>query len=75
MPRQFLRELVNRLDLVDEQPRSDPMVEMGFVPDKLTPDEQLAMRGHSSSRLSREARLLESTRGCGWLEASDAYGR
>ena len=45
VPRQFLREFVNQLDLVEEHPTYDPATEYGFTPSELTPEEQHAITG------------------------------
>ncbi len=45
VPRQFLREFVTQMDLVDENPDYDPMAEYGFVPDDTSPEEQQALSG------------------------------
>jgi hypothetical protein len=47
VPRQFLREFVNQLDLVDEDPDYDPATEYGFhlAADTLLPEEQHAISG------------------------------
>lgn len=45
VPRQFLREFVGNLDLVDEQPEYDPLKQYGFTPANLRPEEQLAISG------------------------------
>lgn len=45
VPRQFLREFVNQLDLVEEHPDYDPASEYGFQPTELTPEEQNALSG------------------------------
>jgi hypothetical protein len=47
VPRQFLREFVNQMDLVEENDDYDPMTEYGFVPDPtlLRPEEERAMSG------------------------------
>lgn len=45
IPRQFLREFVNHMDLVDEHPGYDPIAQCGFTPQKLTPEEQAAAQG------------------------------
>jgi hypothetical protein len=47
VPRQFLREFVNQLDLVEENRDYDPLVEYGFVVDvaSLHPEEQRALEG------------------------------
>ena len=45
VPRQFLRQFVTQLDLVDENNDYDPMTEFGFEPQDLTPEEQSAIAG------------------------------
>jgi hypothetical protein len=45
VPRQFLREFVNQLDLVDDDPDYAPMREYGFSPAELKPEEELAIKG------------------------------
>jgi hypothetical protein len=45
VPRQFLRQFVTQLDLVDENEDYDPMTEYGFIPQELTPEEQHAISG------------------------------
>ena len=45
VPRQFLRQFVTQLDLVDENDDYDPMTEYGFEPQELTPEEQHAISG------------------------------
>ena len=45
VPRQFLRELVNQMDLVDEDPDYEPMKEYGFQPAGLSPQEKMAIQG------------------------------
>ena len=45
VPRQFLRELVTQLDLVEEHDDYDPMTEYGFSPASLSPEEQHALSG------------------------------
>lgn len=42
VPRQFLREFVNQMDLVDQHPEYDPSREYGFSPDSLRPEERAA---------------------------------
>jgi len=42
VPRQFLREFVNQMDLVDEHPEYDPMVDYTFRPGELRAEEQVA---------------------------------
>lgn len=38
VPRQFLREFIDQMDLVNDHPDYDPAQEYGFRPDKLSPD-------------------------------------
>jgi hypothetical protein len=45
VPRQFLRQFVTQLDLVDENDDYDPMTEYGFEPQELTEEEQYAITG------------------------------
>jgi hypothetical protein len=45
VPRQFLRQFVTQLDLVDENEDYDPMSEYGFEPQELTAEEQYAITG------------------------------
>jgi len=45
VPRQFLREFVNQLDLVDENERYDPMAEYGFKAGDLSPEEREIIGG------------------------------
>lgn len=45
VPRQFLRQFVTQLDMVDENDDYDPMTEYGFKPAELTPEEQHAITG------------------------------
>jgi hypothetical protein len=45
VPRQFLREFVTQLDLVEEQADYDPMTEYGFNPSQLSAEEQHALTG------------------------------
>ena len=49
VPRQFLRQLVNDLDLVDEDPDYDPSAVAGFTPRALTPEESHALSGERYS--------------------------
>lgn len=43
VPRQFLRQFVTQLDLVDENEGYDPMTEYGFKPQDLSSEEELAL--------------------------------
>jgi hypothetical protein len=45
VPRQFLREFVTQMDLVDEQPAYDPIHDYAFKIADLTPQEQHALTG------------------------------
>ncbi len=45
VPRQFLREFVNQMDLVDEQPEYDPMKHYAFKLGELNPQEQHSLTG------------------------------
>ena len=45
VPRQFLREFVNQLDLVDDDGEYEPMREYGFTPRELKPEEEMAIKG------------------------------
>ena len=45
VPRQFLREFVTQMDLVQEHPDYEPMTEYGFAPAQLSPEEQHVLSG------------------------------
>ena len=45
VPRQFLREFINQLDLVDENDDYQPMEAYGFQPQELSPEEREALHG------------------------------
>lgn len=45
VPRQFLREFVTQMDLVEENEDYDPAAEYGFTPSVLSPEEQQALSG------------------------------
>lgn len=45
VPRQFLRELVTQLDLVEEHPEYEPMAEYGFEAKELSAEEQQVITG------------------------------
>ena len=45
VPRQFLREFLTQMDLVDEHIDYDPMSEYGFTPTDLSPEEESAISG------------------------------
>jgi hypothetical protein len=48
VPRQFLREFVNQLDLVDQEQTYDPMQEYGFKPQELRPEEREVLHGKAA---------------------------
>jgi hypothetical protein len=50
VPRQFLREFVTQLDLVEEQPEYEPMVEYGFKAGELSAEEQHALTGEALTK-------------------------
>jgi hypothetical protein len=45
VPRQFLREFVTQMDLVEEHDEYEPMTEYGFTPASVTVEEQHALTG------------------------------
>jgi len=45
VPRQFLREFIDQMDLVNEHVDYDPMQEYGFRPGQLSPEEQQVIQG------------------------------
>jgi hypothetical protein len=45
VPRQFLREFVTQMDLVEEHDDYDPSAGYGFSPDALSPEEEQALAG------------------------------
>ena len=47
VPRQFLREFVTQMDLVDENPEYVPMEEYGFEPQSLNDEEKLFLSGEN----------------------------
>jgi hypothetical protein len=49
VPRQFLRELVDQMDIVDDREDYDPSEQYGFTPSELSPEEQQAMSGTATS--------------------------
>ncbi len=55
VPRQFLREFVTQMDLVDEHPDYQPERDYGFKPGELTPEEQHAASGLALSMRDDEA--------------------
>ena len=49
VPRQFLREFVTQMDLVDENQDYDPAEQYGFKPSELSPEEENAISGVTST--------------------------
>ena len=47
VPRQFLREFVDQLDLVDQHPNYDPMTQYGFTPKEPSAEEQHILAGQT----------------------------
>ncbi|MCP5118121.1 MAG: BREX system ATP-binding protein BrxD, partial [bacterium] len=45
VPRQFLREFVTQMDLLEENDDYDPAAEYGFTPSVLSPEEEQALSG------------------------------
>ena len=45
VPRQFLRQVVEVMDIADESPDFEPMAELGFMPRELSEDERRAVDG------------------------------
>lgn len=58
VPRQFLRELVNQMDLVEEHADYDPMTEYGFKPDQLSAEEQHLLAGVPPSTVDADDEAL-----------------
>jgi hypothetical protein len=51
VPRQFLREFVTQMDLVEEHEEYEPMEEYGFQPKELSPEEEAALAGTASDEM------------------------
>lgn len=58
VPRQFLREFVTQMDLVEEQPEYDPKTEYGFVARELTAEEESALSGSRALGVADAAELI-----------------
>jgi hypothetical protein len=54
VPRQFLREFVTQMDLVDENDDYDPAAEYGFSPTGLSPEEEHARSGAAAAPVDAE---------------------
>jgi hypothetical protein len=63
VPRQFLREFVGRMDLVDEYDEYDPMAAAGFVAQDadLTPEEKIAAGLGGANRDDGDDGLVPAT--------------
>lgn len=58
VPRQFLRAFVTQMDLVDEHDEYDPMIEYGFQPTELRPEEEIVLSGINAPRKDDEEELV-----------------
>jgi hypothetical protein len=54
VPRQFLREFVTQMDLVDENDDYDPAAEYGFTPTGLSPEEEHVLSGAPAAPVDTE---------------------
>ena len=58
VPRQFLREFVTQMDLVDENEDYSPAAQYGFTPTELSPEEQTALAGKDGKKESNDDELV-----------------
>jgi hypothetical protein len=58
VPRQFLRDFVTQMDLVDENDDYDPMADYGFSPVALSPEEQHVLSGSPETTLEHDEPLV-----------------
>lgn len=58
VPRQFLREFVTQMDLVDENEDYSPAVQYGFTPTELSPEEQSALADTDGKQESHDDELV-----------------
>ncbi len=58
VPRQFLREFVAQMDLVDEHAAYDPATEYGFTPGELRPEEEQVLTGREPERPDPDDELV-----------------
>lgn len=58
VPRQFLREFVTQMDLVDEDESYSPAAQYGFTPNELSPEEQTALSGPEGRKDSGDDGLV-----------------
>jgi hypothetical protein len=58
VPRQFLREFVTQMDLVDENDDYSPAAQYGFTPSELSPEEKSALAGPAGRKESGDDELV-----------------
>lgn len=58
VPRQFLREFVTQMDLVDENEDYSPAAQYGFTPTELSPEEKTALTGTDGQKDSSDDELV-----------------
>lgn len=58
VPRQFLREFVTQMDLVDENEDYSPAAQYGFTPTELSPEEKTALAGTDGKKDSSDDELV-----------------
>ena len=58
VPRQFLREFVTQMDLVDEHEDYRPMEEYGFSPGEISPEEEQALGGGIGATVEEDDELV-----------------
>jgi hypothetical protein len=58
VPRQFLREFVTQMDLVDENEDYSPAAQYGFTPTELSPEEKTALAGPEGRKESDDDELV-----------------
>lgn len=58
VPRQFLREFVTQMDLVDENEDYSPAEQYGFTPSELSPEEKTALAGTDGQKDSSDDELV-----------------
>jgi len=58
VPRQFLREFVTQMDLVDENEDYDPMTEYGFAPAEMSPEEEHVLGGSAGAPTDQDDGLV-----------------
>jgi hypothetical protein len=58
VPRQFLRELITQMDLVDEHADYDPAAEYGFAPSEMSPEEEQVLTGRAPESPDQDDELV-----------------